>query len=110
VPRLERLLRVAAARSRAEDYTGLRVRVLKTLRSALAARCAEDRISVPAVVEALLRGFVDRNPGALAMVDQWVRDEGLEPEPPRGPSLNQNELADVYAAIARGSTTEDSDV
>lgn len=74
----------------------------RELRDAVRMRCFEDGISVPALLEALLRGFVRKHPAALAMVEQWVRDEGLERRPPSGASLTRREVSDIYAAISRG--------
>lgn len=100
--RLDRLLRIAAERSLRQDFVQLRFRLAKPLRDATYKRCKEDGITVPALLEALLRGFVTKHPAALAMVDQWIRDEGLEKKAKAGPAVNDRELAELYAAIARG--------
>lgn len=97
---IDRLLRVAAARNKRHEYTILKVRTLRTTLGELRRRCQEDGITLPALVEALVRGYNNKDPSALAMVDHWIRDEGLEREPPRGPSLNKRDLEEVYAAIA----------
>lgn len=100
--RVQRLLRLAAARKSALEYASIRFRIARPLRDSLQARCREDGIQVPALLEALIRGFVTKHPAALAMVDQWVRDEGLTKKAPEGPRIDDRELAELYAAIARG--------
>lgn len=100
--RVGKLLRLAETRRRDHELVELRLRVSAPLRESLRRRCGEDGITVPALLEALIRGFVDKHPSALAMVDQWVRDEGHETKHPEGPVLSGRDLSDVYAAIARG--------
>lgn len=100
--RVGKLLRIAAERNRTQDFVEIRFRAERTLRESLYLRCREDGIAVPAALEALIRGFVTKHPAALAMIDQWIRDEGLEKKPPAGPVIKDRELAELYAAIARG--------
>lgn len=88
------------------DFTTIRCSLPRQLRESLYVRCREDRITVPALLEALIRGFVTKHPAALAMVDQWVRDEGLDRKPPSAPPVRDRELAEIYAAIARGKEDE----
>jgi len=120
VPRLERLLRVAAARSRAEDYTGLRVRVLKTLRSALAARQRVHQfVSAPAVLRwDQLDIDPDRFGSVLAADWGWWRtvtrnlaklpdllssQPGLAPPYPRFDALTQaKQLQEVAETVPKG--------
>jgi hypothetical protein len=104
---MQRLLRVAAARNRLRDYTLLRTRILKSVHAGLKERCREDGISLPAVIEALARGFVRKHPSALELVEQWVREEGLEPEPQRAVPLHVREIAMIYAAIGDPEIKED---
>lgn len=106
--KFDKLLRIASERNRVEDFVEVRFRVSRPLKASLTARCREDGITLPALLEALVRGFVTKHPSALAMVDQWVRDEGLEKRPAPGPVIKDRELAELYAAIARGQ--EDTDV
>lgn len=100
--RVDKLLRLAETRRRNHEFVDLRLRVSAPLRESLYGRCREDGITVPALLEALLRGFVTKHPAALAMVDQWIRDEGHEKKAKSGPVINDRELAELYAAIARG--------
>lgn len=105
--KMARLLRVAAARNKQSEYTGLRVRILKDVKASLLERCEEDGITVCALMEALTRGFINKHPSALAMVDQWIRDEGLETKPVIAPNLNRNEIAQIYARIGMTNLTEE---
>lgn len=103
---VQRLLRIAAARNREHEYTTFRVRTLRTTLMDLRRRCQEDGITLPALMEALARGYISKHPSALAMVDQWVREEGLGREHPQGPSLSKRDLEEVYAAIGTTESKE----
>lgn len=105
--KLQRLLRVAAARNKAHEYMTLKVRFLRSTRDQLRQRCTEDGISMTALIEALARGFINKHPAALAMVDQWVRDEGLDIQPAKAASLSRKDLDEVYAAIGDNELTEE---
>jgi hypothetical protein len=98
---IQRLLRVAARRNEAGEYGSLRVRLLKTQIEALREQLLRDGASANVLFEAVLRGYLERHPAVLAMLDQWKRDE--QPESQRSSkSLTNKEVADIYAEIGGG--------
>lgn len=99
--RLQRLLRVAASRNAATEYGGVRVRLLKSQIEALRDQLAEDGMSANVLFEAVVRGYLNRHPAVLAMVDQWRRDEGHGETPVK--SLKQREIDDIYAELGSGT-------
>ena len=104
---IQRLLRVAARRNEAGEYTFAKFRVLRTLNEEFRRRAAEDRTSPNVIFEAFLRGYVNHHPAVLAMVDQWIRDEGMEPPEQKAPRLSKADLDEVYAAAASGMIADD---
>jgi len=106
---IQRLVKVAAGRNKRRDYATLKFRCLESIRSKLTERCVEDRISRNAVLEALLSGYNSKHPSALAMVDQWMRDNGIQKDDLANPiKLSANELNEIYAA-AESVMIEDED-
>ena len=104
---IQRLLRVAAGRNVAKDYTVARFRVLRSLIDRFRRRCAEEGHSGNVVLEACLSGYVNSHPAVLAMVDQWMRESGAEPTPHRGSQMSKRDLEEIYAASSRGIMTEE---
>lgn len=102
---IQRLLRVAASRNAATEYGGLRIRLLKSQIAALREQLKADGMSVNVLFEAVVRGYLERSPAVLAMVDQWKRDE-LPPEKPVK-ALSSRELDDIYAALGSGMIEEE---
>jgi hypothetical protein len=103
---IQRLLRVAARRNEATEYGSLRVRLLKSQLAALREQLQADGMSANVLIEAVVRGYLMRNPAVLAMIDQWKRDELPEQGKPVG-SLSKRELNDIYAEIGSGMLTEE---
>ena len=101
---IQRLLRVAARRNEAEEYGSIRVRLLKTEIEALKDTLASDGMSANVLFEAVLRGYVNRNPAVLAMIDQWKREE--RPAQKERGSLDDREIADIYAELGGGTMEE----
>lgn len=99
---IRRLLRVAARRNSAEDYTAIKFRVLKTLGQAFRRQCAEDSVTPNVVMEAVLRGYVNRHPAVMAMIDEWIRQERPEEPERKSPRLSKRELEEIYAAAGSG--------
>ena len=62
-------------------------------------------MSTNVLFEAVVRGYLNRHPAVLAMVDQWKRDEGRDGDPT--PSLAKRELDDIYAALGSGKIEDD---
>ena len=106
---LSKLLRVTAARNSEGDYCLIKFRALKTLRESLRERCAEDNISVPVLMEAIIRGFIMKHPSALQLIDDWIRQEGKSGEGKDGPVLRAKEISAVYAEIEQKSTASEDD-
>lgn len=100
---IKRLIRVADNRNRAEEYAEVKFKVLRTLKKSLVVRLADDRISKTAFFEAVVKGYVDRHPAVMAMVDQWIRENTPEGREPRSPSLRRSEIDEIYAEISRGN-------
>lgn len=107
--KLQRLLRVAASRNEATEYGGVRVRLLKSQIAALRETLAKDNMSMNVLFEAVVRGYINRNPAVLAMIDQWKRDEKPEGEK-AAKALSTRELDDIYAAIGSGIIEEEGDL
>jgi hypothetical protein len=102
---IQRLLRVAARRNQAGEYGSIRVRLLKTQIESLKQRLLEDGVSANVLFEAVLRGYTDRHPAVLAMLDQWQRDE--QPEKKKAEkSLSSKDVADIYAELGGGILEE----
>ena len=99
---IQRLLRVAARRNEATEYGGLRIRLLKTQIEALKEQLAKDNMSANVLFEAVARGYLNRNPAVLAMIDQWRRDELPEGKQRSPSSLKKRELDDIYAELGSG--------
>lgn len=107
--KIQRLIRVAAARNSAEEYTVMRFRVLRSLVNRFRRVTMEEGISGTVVMEALLNGYLDSSPSALAMVDKWVRDAKKGTSEPRTPRLNRRDLEEVYAAARRGMVMKEEE-
>jgi hypothetical protein len=101
---IQRLLRVAASRNAATDYGGLRIRLLKSQIAALREQLQADNMSANVLIEAVVRGYLNRHPAVLAMVDQWKREEAPEGKPQSG--LSKRELDDIYAELGGGTMEE----
>ncbi len=102
---IQRLLRVAARRNEAREYGSIRVRLLKTEIEEMRRRLLEDGVSANVLFEAVLRGYVNKHPAVLAMLDQWQRDEGKEPKPVK--NLSGREIDDIYAELGGGMIDEE---
>jgi len=102
--RLQRLLRVAASRNAATEYGGIRVRLLKSQIGAMREQLEKDGMSANVLFEAVLRGYINRHPAVLAMIDQWKRDEHVAQREIR--SLNDRDVADIYAELGSGIIEE----
>lgn len=102
---IQRLLRVAASRNAATEYGGLRIRLLKSQIAALREQLKADGLSANVLFEAVLRGYLGRNPAVLAMIDQWRRDERPEGDKPQK-GLSKRELDDIYAELGSGNMDE----
>lgn len=98
---IKRLLRVAASRNAATEYGGVRFRLLKSLAAEMREQLEEDGMTANVLFEAVVRGYVERHPAVLAMVDQWKRDNGYDSEP-KVKSLSSKERDDIYAALGSG--------
>lgn len=103
---IQRLLRVAARRNEAREYGSIRVRLLKTEIEEMRRRLLEDGVSANVLFEAVLRGYLDKHPAVLAMLDQWQRDAGKEPKPVK--DLSRREIDDIYAELGGGMIEDDS--
>lgn len=99
---IRRLLRVAARRNSAREYTAIKFRLLRRLSDAFRRQCAEDSVTPNVVMEAVVQGYVDRHPAVLAMIDEWVRRERPEEPEKRSPKLSKRELEEIYAAAGSG--------
>lgn len=104
---IQRLIRVAARRNSAEEYTVIRFRALRSLVDRFRRKTTEDGVSGNVVLEAFLRGYLDSHPAVLSMVDQWVRDSVGEGVEPRSPALTRRDLEEIYAAASRGMANEE---
>lgn len=102
---IQRLLRVAASRNAATEYGGLRIRLLKSQIAALREQLEADSMSANVLIEAVVRGYLDRNPAVLAMIDQWKRDELPEGGKP-SKLLNRRDVDDIYAELGSGILEE----
>jgi hypothetical protein len=102
---IQRLLQVAASRNAATEYGGIRFRLLKSLAEAMRAQLRADGLSQNNLFEAVVRGYVERHPAVLAMIDQWKRDEGIADEPVK--PLSSREVDDIYAALGSGMMEEE---
>ena len=102
---IQRLLRVAARRNEAGEYGSVRVRLLKAEIEALRETLASDGMSANVLFEAVVRGYINRNPAVLACIDQWKRDE-LPPERETKP-LRSREIDDIYAELGGGTIVEE---
>lgn len=104
---IQRLLRVASGRNKAGEYMSMKFRLLKTLNEQVRAQLEEDRITPNVLLEAVLRGYVNRHPAVMAMVDQWIRDEVPEREEPKVPALSKKDLNDIYSAAGSGMVSDE---
>lgn len=102
---IQRLLRVAARRNEAGEYGSIRVRLLKAEIEELRETLADDSMSVNVLFEAVVRGYINRHPAVLAMIDQWKRDE--RPREPEQRTLRDREIADIYAELGGGTIQEE---
>jgi hypothetical protein len=107
VSELQRLIRVAARRNSAEEYTVVRFRALRSLVDRFRRKAVEEGVSGNVVLEAFLRGYVESHPAVLAAVDQWTRESYPEQEHARGPVMNRRDLDEIYAAANRGMMAEE---
>lgn len=103
---IRRLIRVTRDRNRAEEYTSVRVRLLKTDLVAMKAQLKIDGLSPVVLFEAVVRGYIDRHPSVLAMVDQWIRDSGREPVS-NTKNISQRELDEILTDLGSAAMTEE---
>lgn len=104
---IQRLLRVAARRNTAGEYTAIKFRLLRSLAEQFRHRASEDRISPNVVLEAVLMGYVNHHPAVLAMIDEWIRQERPEVGEPRAPKLSTRDLDEIYAAAGSGMISDE---
>ncbi len=105
---IKRLIRVAQRRNSANEYVAVGARLLGTLNDRFRKRLAEDRISFPVFLEAVVRGYVSHHPAVLAMIDQWMRDEKVDrPVEAKSPKFSSRELDEIYAATGSGMVDEE---
>lgn len=104
---IQRLIRVAARRNSAEEYTVVRFRALRSLVDRFRRKAVEDGVSGNVVLEAFLRGYVESHPAVLAAIDQWTREAFPEREAPRGPVMSRRDLDEIHAAANRGMMAEE---
>jgi hypothetical protein len=102
--RIQHLLRVAARRNEAAEYGAIRIRLLKKEIASLREGLRADGMSANVLFEAVVRGYLMRDPAVLAMIDSWKREERSKPEPK---PLDRAELADIYAELGGGTLEED---
>lgn len=96
---LRQLLRIAARRNAADDYTQVRFRVLRRIADSFRRKTHEDMISGNVVIEACLQGYLNSHPAVLAMIDQWIRDNMPEAEETRRvPTMTKRDLEEIYSA------------
>lgn len=107
---IQRLLRVAARRNRREEYGTLKVRLLRSDIQALREALADEGMSASVLFEAAARGFIRRHPSMLAMVQEWMRDQGLEPRAEEGRRPSNRELDEIYAAIGGGMIDDEEEL
>lgn len=101
---IQRLLRVASRRNKAAEYGKIRIRLLQTQIDALRAMLKEDGVSANVLFEAVVRGYLMRDPAVLAMIDAWARDEKKQAKEAK--SLSKGELDDIYAELGSGILDE----
>lgn len=102
---IRRLLRVTARRASADQYTSLRFRLLRSTSDRVRELCEQDGMTVNALLEAFLDGYVHRHPAVLALIDQRMRDVDV-PEK-RGPKMSKRDLDEIYAAAGSGMVEEE---
>lgn len=103
---IKRLLRVAADRNNAKEYSPFRVRLLKVQIKALKEKLAEDGMSASVLFEAVIRGYTNNHHSVLAMIDQWKRDENVNSEK-HLKKLSSRDLDDIYSEIGGNSFSEE---
>jgi len=96
---IKRLLRMTIDRNAATEYISSRYRIKKKLQAAFLRKAAQESISANVILEAVIRGFVSDHPAVLAMIDQWIKDEGKARDDSPGPRVKKSELDEIYAAI-----------
>lgn len=106
---IKRLIRVTAARNEATEYTSGRYRVLRRLHDRFKSKAAQESISPNVVLEAMIRGYINDHPAVLAMIEQWIKDEGLEKKSGKGAKPANRELDEIYSAIADGGMIVDEE-
>ena len=104
---IQRLVRVAAKRNSAKEYTTIRFRALRSLVDRFRSKAEAEGMSGNVILEAFLTGYVNSHPSVLAMIDQWIRDESKEIRERRAPKMSQREIAEIYAAAKCGLELEE---
>lgn len=104
---IRRLIRVAARRNSAEEYTVAKFRVMRSLYERFKERAASEGVSPTVIFEAVLKGYVENHPGVLAMIDQWVRDNVPSKPEKKAPKLSKRDLEEIYAAAGSGMIDEE---
>lgn len=94
-------MRVAARRNEATEYGKIRIRLLQTQIDSLKASLKADGMSANVLFEAVVRGYLMRDPAVMAMVDSWSREE--QPAVRQSSSLKKGELDDIYAELGSGN-------
>lgn len=105
---IQKLLRVAAKRNAAGDYTDVKFRILRSLVDRFRRQAMEDRVSGNVIIEAVLRGYVEKHPAVLAMLDKWISEEQPEQREVPRPRMSKKDLAEIYAAAGSGMIEEDN--
>jgi hypothetical protein len=99
---IQRLLHITKGRNKFKEYTSINFRLLKTLKNEFRKHAKENNTSMNVIIEAIVRGYVRDHPAVLAMIDQWMRDEGIQEKPQSAPKMNKNDLDEIHAAIKSG--------
>ncbi len=104
---IRRLLRVTRDRNEAPNYVSRRFRITREMDTRLRQLTAEDGLSVNVLFEAIVRGFIERHPSVLAMIDEYRRR--LEPEGSGKPTpkMSRRDLDEIYAAAGGVMMDED---
>lgn len=68
--------------------------------AAVKEKLRRDNMSMPVLVEAVLRGYVNNHPAVLAMIEDWIRerDSSMAGDRPRL-FRRRSDLDEIYGAI-----------
>ena len=107
---IQRLVRLAARRNSADEYTMVRFKALRVLVDRFRRRCVEEGMSGNVIIEAMIEGYLGSHPAVLAMIDQWMRDHEREEVSHRKiPKLGKADLDEIHAAARSGMMEDDKE-